>query len=268
MRPDLFEQTDLLEWLRAELAARRESGEGPSLRELGRRMGISPGYLSNLVQGQRPITVEVATRIACELGFDDEAARYVKALTDHHLATTDAGRAAAKVELEGIRRFNDARRLSGAHSDYMEKWYTAVVREMTKMPGYQPDPAWIVPRIRPRISEQEALEALEVIRARRLEGYEVLSTGHEPPREVAVLCRKGLIDQAATVFERVPRPERLVTVVLSAVSPAAVERLREELKQFNERLIAICEAEDGPRERVMVVQAQLFPLASDGGASE
>jgi transcriptional regulator with XRE-family HTH domain len=44
---------------------------GISLREVARRAGVSPGHLSNVLHGQRPLTPNVATRLDRELGVGD-----------------------------------------------------------------------------------------------------------------------------------------------------------------------------------------------------
>jgi transcriptional regulator with XRE-family HTH domain len=63
--------TDLGDQLRRAIA-----GRGLSLRATARQTGCSPGYLSNVIHGRKPLTPSVAARLDKTLGTEDTFARY------------------------------------------------------------------------------------------------------------------------------------------------------------------------------------------------
>lgn len=84
---------------------------GISLREAARRAEVSPGHLSNVVHGKRPLTPSVATRLDQVLGAEGwflEQALAPSAGTAWQLGRPSAGTAAAIAGLEGYEVADDA----------------------------------------------------------------------------------------------------------------------------------------------------------------
>ena len=188
--PEIYNYHDHLVFLRDWLAYRKASQPGFSLRTLARDAGLSPAYLPLILAAKRVLSLKALAKMGPHLGLSKAERSYLEALVT--LGTTDS----QKVRLEALdkmKRFrsyqqNNPRELEAYQ--YLTHWYYVAIREMASIPGFQPTPEWIAPRLRYGVSLQEIKSALEFLTSH---GYL-----HDPTKTIE--CVGGVFKVALTQF--------------------------------------------------------------------
>ncbi|MEN0064952.1 MAG: DUF4423 domain-containing protein [Myxococcota bacterium] len=147
--PVRYSGNDYREFLRALLKDR-----GLLQRDLAERMDRSPAWASQILNGRRRLQRELAERIADVLLLDDAERWDLLHLVDLSASPSPAIQ----------RRMPPA----DPHGMPLDRWYVDAIRELMRCEDVQSEPAWIAAALRPRISEEEAREALQALQERNL----------------------------------------------------------------------------------------------------
>ena len=127
-------------------------------------LGFSHSNVIRLVvQGKRRLTKLTSERIITTLGFKNQERRYFKALVDHGNTRRIDLREKHFQKILQLKSTllpseSDKRKL-----EYFSKWLHPVLFLMAKMPGFKPDPDWILKNIGFKISVREVNESLELL---------------------------------------------------------------------------------------------------------
>ncbi len=278
-RPDIYSFVDY----RAYLVAWVDAGAGrPSFRTLARKAGCSPALLSAVTHGQRGLAPGTATALAAAMELTGDHLEYFLKLIAYEQAESRAARALAYERLVAIRTYRRARGLADSAWLIFTRWYIPAVAELSRCEGFRPDPEWIAATLRPRIQPDQAAEALEVLVTAgmlRREGdgsYTptdgVFASDHEV-RGVAALAvaqmHHAVLQLAGSALDTLRAPDRHFTTLTGATSPEVFAEIKAAAVRFNEQILGKINADPGPRDRVIQVSLQVFPVSArpteDGG---
>jgi uncharacterized protein (TIGR02147 family) len=166
-------------------------------------------------------------------------------------------------------RFREAVRLGNDSLEVLTRWYIAAMHEYGSCAGFQADPEWLAPRLRPAITPEQAAHGLEVLRALGMleerDGKTVSVPGsfvtpHEVASMAAVSYHVAMLDRAREALLRIAAPERHFSAITVAISPTMLPELKREIDLFQERLLERCDGSTAPRLTVYQVNLNLFPL--------
>lgn len=260
--PDIAKADDLFTWIAAAVDAWIAVEEGRSQRQFAVVAGVPRGTLSNVLKGQRPLPPEHIAAVAGVLQLD-EAERAV--LVDLVAATRAGASEHDVLRLRGRQALLLAHRPSARDAAYMASHTTVRVRELSVLPGFEADPAWIAARLVPPVSEAEAAEALRVlaeVHPRIGREHVDVSSGAEPPWRPSPDYQHQVL-AAAQHAVGLPRDQRYLQSWVEAVPEEALPLLRAELDALVHRVVAVCRAAGGPPTRLVQVSAQLVPLSAE-----
>ncbi len=270
-RPDVYGFVDY----RAFLVAWVDAGAGqPSFRTLARRSGCSPALLSAVTHGQRDLAPATASALGSAMGLDQIALDYFLKLIAYEQADSRAARAEAYDRLVAIRAFRQATRLADSAWLVFSRWYIPAVAELSRCAGFRGDPEWIAATLRPAIRPEQATEALEVLVAAGLLRQDgvglysqtdaVFASDHEV-RGISSLgvaqMHHAVLQLASTALDALRAPERHFTTLTLAASPALLADIKAAATRFNEQVVGKANVDPGPRDRVIQVSVQVFPLS-------
>jgi uncharacterized protein (TIGR02147 family) len=274
--PDLYGYHDYRAWLRDVYAAKKAEGRGFSYRAFSRRVGLaSPNHLKRVIDGERSLGIDMTPRYAAALGLSDDETRHLAELVAFCDARTDAERNEAYERLKSSRGYRRAHRLTAAHAAYASQWYLPAIRELVRVDGFRPDPAWIAAHLLPPVTVAEATEALAVLRALGMlvetgegglaQADPVVTTGPETRGLHVRNIHRAFLGQAATALERVPAAERDISALTLVADDATLLEIKRRLQQLRRELLEL--VADRPGTRVVQLNLQLFPVSvPDGGA--
>jgi len=149
--------------LRAALERKRANARGYSIRALARDLGLSPGFVSKILNDQKPIPLRHVHEFARRLDLDEAAVKNLEILVGGVSpgfptgadADVEAGDSDSSAFLKPDFSYHCA---SPAHYRVLEKWYTLAILDMVSCIDFSDDPALIARRL--GISRADAARTL------------------------------------------------------------------------------------------------------------
>lgn len=149
--------------LRAALERKRANVRGYSIRALARDLGLSPGFVSKILNDQKPVPLRHVHEFARRLDLDEAAAKNLEILVAGVSSDFPAG---VSKDVEAVGSDSSAflkpdftyHCASPAHYRVLEKWYALAILDMVSCIDFSDDPAVIARRL--GISHADAARSL------------------------------------------------------------------------------------------------------------
>ncbi len=241
-----------------------------SHRAFARKAGqSSPSLLLSVLQGKRNLTPVTSEAFLKVLGLDAEASEFFSALVALDQAETPQVRSSAWDRVRATKRFREGRQLDGDAVQYLSRWYIPAIREFAACTGFRADAGWLAAKMRPRVTVEQAQEALDVLFSlgmliRNEDRVEVaegsLVTPHEVAGMAALNYHVGMLDRAREALLKTPPKDRHFCAVTVSIPAALMPDLKRELDLMQERLLERCDGAGGPRQLVYQINLNIFPL--------
>ncbi len=269
---DLYAYLDLAAYLRDVYAARKAASKAFSYRSFGRRVGLrSPNHLKRVIDGERPLTEDMAPRYAEALGLGDEETEYFCALAAFSRAGTSSEKSAAYHRLSSSRGYRRVQRLEARHAAYHERWYVPAIRELAALPDFDAEPSALAQRLLPPITKGEAQEALDTLVAlgmlapdesgRLRPSQAVVSTGPETRGVHIFRYHRAMLERAAASMDLVPGELRDISSLTFCTDEAGLRELKSRIQKFRRELVAFLSENEAGGDRVVQLNMQVFPLS-------
>jgi uncharacterized protein (TIGR02147 family) len=221
-----------------------------SLRALARKLGISPGCLTELMQGKRPLSEFYASKVVLGLEMGPEERNQVFSLITTRSRKFDAQKVIAEKELE-----------------LLKSWEHFAVLNLIRTKDFQPEPAWIAERL--SISPEKAEESLELLLTLgfvKRKGNSLarsvgsLTTTHDIPSQELVNAHIGDLKKAISVLQETPPKVRDYSSITMAINPEQIDEAKKLIKDFRKKLAMLVER--GDKTEVYNLNIQFFPLTA------
>jgi uncharacterized protein (TIGR02147 family) len=269
-KPDIYEYIDYRAFLRDYYTLAKENVRAFSYRYLARRAGFSsPNFIKLVMEGDRNLGGDSIDKVAQAFDIEGEERDFFKALVAFDQADTVEERNDAFEAIAASRRYKSARRIDYDMFEYLSHWYYPAIREMAARRDFRADAAWVAQQMWPRISEQKAAKALDLLLRLGLlveledgsigRGEPSLTTGHQVTSLAVGNYHRQMLTRAVESIELVDREERDISALTVCINGKSVEELKQRVRAFREVLLEICDTEDDP-EVVYQVNFQIFPL--------
>jgi uncharacterized protein (TIGR02147 family) len=155
--------------------------------------------------------------------------------------------------------------------ELLSTWWVAATHELARLPTFEATPDWVSEHLEPRIGPDQAQHALDLLfelglLVRHDDGTVQpadvsLTTPHEVARLAVHNYHQSMILLGAGSIERTAPDARHLGAITAAVPRVLVPKLKEEIARFQEHILNLCDAADGPVEEVYQFNMQLFPLS-------
>lgn len=269
----MFAFDDYRAFLRAYYAQHKAAGRGFSLRAFSRRAGLtSSNYLKLVMDGDRNLSPEMATRFASACGLEEEAGEFFCELVALGQAKGHAARERAYQRLKSFRRFRQVHPLDDAYEAYHAEWYIPAIRELAARRDFRADPKWIAATLLPAITSRQAAHALSVLEKLALlvrdadgclrQAHALVATPDRPLGHHVIRFHRTMMERAAAAIDLVPREQREIASLTLCLSPSRMGALKRRLEQLRAELLHEFTA-DADAVRVVQLNLQMFPLSID-----
>jgi uncharacterized protein (TIGR02147 family) len=248
------------EFLREELSRRLRSNPRYSLRAFSKLLGVSPGALSELLSGKRPLSVKLAHQMAGRLGWSEaELGQLLRLCVQEQssrqgLVSPDTPASYA------------TRNLSDDVFRIIADWYCLAILSLAEVPGFRADARWIAKRLKISVHQStEALERLErvglLIREKDIlrPSPDFVITGSDMPSEAIRAYHRSLLEMAAQALDTQSPGERDITGICLAIDPRDLDELRREVEAFQDRVVRRY-SKPGRKKEVYQLECALFRL--------
>lgn len=267
----IFEYDNYRAFLRDLYESYKETKPHFSYRYFSQKAGFrSPNFLKLVIEGKRNLSPESIEKFTNALKLGKKEAEFFRVLVHLNQARTVGEK---KIYAEQLMQFRPFRYIYPLRQDqyrYYTEWYNIAIRELTMLPEFSQDPAWIAKRLVPPISPQQAQKALDLLlqlgllkgdeSGRLVQTDAFISTGDEVTSTSVANYHRSMIRMGAEALDRFPGPARDISSVTMALSDKSFEEIKALIQRFRKELLAIADQDQSP-EGVYQVNFQLFPLA-------
>lgn len=149
---------DLLGWFKS---------EGLSMRNIAKKLNVSPALLSLVTKGKRPLTEENVDIWAPFFGWNAQEVSWLKQLVLFEHSTVDKKNQA----MENLSRFKTYKENSPDEIltfKYLKKWWNVAIREMSELSDFQENESWVQDRLLFSVSIIEIRKSLRFLNKHRL----------------------------------------------------------------------------------------------------
>lgn len=265
---DLGQTLDYRSWLKDLYEERKAQDAFFSWRYLAGRLGVDASYLVRVAQGHRHLSEDALEKLAAFANLRGKDLEIFRALTAFNRAR------GSREQQECFRKLQELRSpgiavLPDDHVEFFRRWFPVVVRTLGGLTGFVDDPKWVGRRLDPAIPEDEAAQALELVKRLGLLrqdatgkwtlGDPFLSSPPGMDPKVMRAFQKQMIDLAGESLERHPPELRDITTLTLALDLEDLPEARERLRTLRESLLRLSGENPSPRQ-VYQLNLQLFPL--------
>lgn len=243
-----------------------------SRRAFSKRLGISPGAISELFNGQRQISLKLAERIADRLTLNPQERADIFSLfrekkklkEEKKLKKSKAPEKSDDVDPDYLQLSLDQFKVIG-------DWYHYGILSLLRTTGFKNDPVWISSRLGITVSTVEAaierLKRLGFIQENKNGKLTRTKSAFRTSDDVAnVSVRRAhgqYLEKAREALETLPVEARDFTSLMFACSPGQLPRAKEMIRKFQDKLYA--ELEQESKSEVYQMCIQVFPLTRNQG---
>ncbi len=229
-------------------------------------------YMHLICTAKRKLTVKAAKDLVQALSLKGNQRKYFELLVAHECSKTADEKEKIFEKIIEIKQKSLPQNLERDMMEYLSEWYFPVVRELAWLPNFTPDPEWISTTICPKISPDEAADALKLLY--RL-GFLIIDeeTGRTRPKNAHVTTgslvqslsatryHQVMMELARNAIHAVSAPERDFQALTIPVSEELLGELKADTEAFWRMALTKSECCSEP-DRVYQLNIQLFPVSN------
>jgi uncharacterized protein (TIGR02147 family) len=269
--PDIYQYTDYRAFLRDYFKEQKAAHPAFSHPFFARKAGIkSTGFVLHVMKGERNLTKPVALNIARAIGLNAAQTGYFEDIISFDQAKTQSDREFYFGRIAAKRKNVKSKALDDRQYEFYSEWYHSVVRELVTVVDKNSDPATLAKLLVPPITPKQAKNSLRLqaeLGILKKDGSgryfqeSPFVSGGGPVRNTAIIkFQKEMLEQAKAAWDRFKPEETTMHTTTLCMSEELVERVRQEIRDFKDRLIEIVGNEAKKPERVFHLNLNLFPV--------
>ncbi len=266
---DIYQYTNYRKFLQDFYDSEKERNpEKFSFRYFAKRAGFSTSnFLYLVMHGKRNLSFESIHRFARAIGLGSRETLFFESLVHYNQVADPIEKSRAFEKLLSFREYRQAKKLTKEEYEYFSRWYFAVIRELIALPEFQESPAWIVKKLRGKISREEARLALRKLlelglinrgsSGRLRQADQNLATDEEISSAALFRFHNEMIEKGRESLA-LQANEREVSALTMSLSKGQFEEIRKKIQELHrdvQRLIA-----DNGQERPTTVCQLNFQL--------
>jgi len=267
---DIVSYLNYREFLRDLYLEKKAANPAFSYQVLANKAGFrSKSFLAHVIDGTKNLSEESAQKLAAALALSERERAYFELLVGFDQARSHNQKDQYFRQIVAQTSRKQARLLSSAQYDFYSSWYHSTVRELVKLLDFRGDFAGLARHVRPRISARQARQSINLLLRPNLvrrEGDRYVQcdphiTTGDTVRSLAIEnFHLQNLNLAGESMDTCPAQERDLSCMVITVSREGFARLRDEIRAFRKRLVAMVDEDQG-RERVYHLSMQLFPTS-------
>ncbi len=249
---------------------------GQSRKELAEALGPSDSMMSQVLSKKRRLRASLVPTLADFFGMSEDERHMLAALVDLDNESAFARRTAWAAVQARQRYLAEDKPSEEVFLQAFTHWYVPAIYELAGCEGFQADPTWIATVLNPRITVEQAEDALQTLLKAGLlrpsDGgalepvpQEVWADGRIPAGAMSDLIaglQKVNPEHAERSYSEFLSSERHSGGVTFAVSEARYEQVLQRLRVLERELVVLTvEDDEQPPNRVFQLCINLFPMS-------
>jgi uncharacterized protein (TIGR02147 family) len=269
--PDIYRYTDYRAYLSDYFAERKAASSSFSHQYFAHKAGIkSSGFVLHVMKGERNLTRPVMLNIARAIGLNPAQTGYFEDVVSFAQARTQSDREYYFDRIAAKRKHIKATSLDDRQYKLYSEWYHSAIRELVTIIDKNDDPATLAKLLVPAITPKQAKNSLKLqeelgVLQKSKTGYrqaQPFVSGGGPVRNTGLVkYQKEMLLHAAAAWDRFTTDETTMHTLTLCMSEDLLGKIRQEIRDFKDRLLEIVGSEEKKPERVFHLNVNLFPVS-------
>jgi len=267
--PDILDYLEYREFLRDWFIESKKENRFTSYRYLGQKTGVDPAWLVRVFQKEGHLNEEALPAFIRLCGFDDRRAEYFRIL--YRFCKTKAKSSLSELycRLMELREM-EARVLTSPEFMYFGNWACTALRALIGISENTSDLHAVANHLNPPISQNDARNALEVLKQLKLiekDGHggwnitqQIVTTGGEVKSSAVRDFHRRTLELAQESLDRHPIAERDVSSIVFTVDQADIPEFKQRIEDFRRGLLQFAKKSEHAN-RVYALNVSMFPLS-------
>jgi uncharacterized protein (TIGR02147 family) len=267
--PDVLDYLEYREFLKDWFVESKKDNRFTSYRYLGQKTGVDPAWLVRVFQKEGHLNEEALPAFIRLCGFDDRRAEYFRIL--YRFCKTKAKSSLSELycRLMELREM-EARVLTSPEFMYFGNWACTALRALIGISENTSDLHAVANHLNPPISQNDARNALEVLKQLKLiekDGHggwnitqQIVTTGGEVKSSAVRDFHRRTLELAQESLDRHPIAERDVSSIVFTVDQADIPEFKQRIEDFRRGLLQFAKRSEHAN-RVYALNVSMFPLS-------
>lgn len=267
---NIFEYLDYRSFLRDWHRQRKSAHRSFSLRAFSKVAGFqSPNFFKLVMDGSRGLTEDSFVKFAKGLELNKQETEFFYNLVFFTQADGVEKKDYYYKKLLQSRKFNQLKPIEKDHYEFYATWYHPIIRELITARDFDGTPGWLVQRIYPRITTEQAEKSLELLEnigfirktddGRWHQENPIISTGAESTSHTLLKYHQNLLSLNRHLLEHVPSDQRDVSALTLGIHKERIPQLKKKIQEFRQEILKLV-CNDDQAEDVVVLSMQMMPM--------
>jgi uncharacterized protein (TIGR02147 family) len=262
--------TDYRKFLKDYYEDRKQRTPSFSHRQFCNKAGLgSPSFLREVIDGKRNITDATLPAFQKALGLGEVGTAFFAAMVRFNQTTDPVMKRSFLEAMRGLRKKVPVALVALDAYEYYSTWYLPVLRELAVQRDWADDWAALAKAVRPRIRKSQVREGLELLEklgflrrngSRWEQADPSISTGGEVDSQAVRSANREYARLGMESIESFPPSRRDVSSLLMGVPASAFPKIKQEIREFKDRLVRLAQESETPIDRVYAMNLQFFPI--------
>jgi len=270
--PSIFKYNDYRIFLRDTYEYRKSTERSFSYREFSKLAGLkSTNFLKLVIDGDRNLTEKSTQKFTSALQLKPVDARYFEKLVNYNQAKSLEEKKDSAEKLLRSKKWTALSAVDRAQYNLYRHWYLLAIRELVSMSEFKEDPKWIAESLVPKITPQEAKDAIDDLEILGMiernsngalkQSDSFISTGDEVFSEMIAEYHQQMMTRASESIELVARNKREISSVTVSVTAKQAFEIKSLIQSFRKQLLSMIDPTSSGA-NVYQVNFQFFPLSN------
>lgn len=245
-----------------------------TMRTFAEKAGFgSPSYLKMVIDGKRQLTDNSMDRFCAALLISGREKKYFTTLIKYSQEINPDKKSTLFDDLTQLRPRKTLTPIVKNKIKYLTHHHYACIREMALLKDFQENAKWIASRCLPRISPQEARDAIRTLldlgflkrdqTGRLSQSEPVVGTQAQTEFVEAFNFHDAVLSKARQCLSQSKQEERHFEALTIPVTPQIYERLRDKIQKLIEESLDEVNNLKSDFNNVYQLNVQLFPVTTD-----
>lgn len=253
--------------LQQELAQRCQRNSKYSLRAFARALSVTPGFLSGIINGKKPLSLEYANKMTEDLELDSASRNQFISSVIQIQNKRSLKRRDPKLKKHNVQ---SPHKVENKVFDQLDEWYYFAILNLVKLDASSNEPKWFACQLGISIHESKlalkrliALGFLKPEKQKLVRTQDAFTTSNKALTTEALKKRQRQIrEKAIEALDSVPISQRSMTSVTMCIDSTKLEQAKQRIIKFQNEMSEFLESQN--KNKVYSMEISLFPLQKIG----
>ncbi len=245
----VFHYEDWASFLRAVLSERKTANPKYSLRAFAKSIGVSAGFLSQLMSGKRQLSGDAAHKIIKRMKYSGKELEYLSYLAQHEAAASPALQAQLNEKLGELRRTFKPQIVDNENFAFIKDWYHIPILEMTYLNNFDFTAKNIakglgIPLIQAEVAIDRLVRMGFLLRKKdgtleKLDAHSVFRTNRR--NEAFASFHRQMLALAIDSIDESPIEERIIMTQTFCIDESQIEEAKSLSREYIQKMASLFE---------------------------